>query len=112
MRLGTWIFAGAVALAACGGKKADTTPTGPGTTDQPATATGGTPCSAEVALECGDGMVDGCTGGKTSIHICVTEDATIGPPCEQEIALECPEGQIDACLRTPPAAEHHICVAQ
>ena len=76
------------------------------------TAQGGVPCAQEIALQCANGMTDGCLDGKTSVHACIAADAAMGPPCAQEIALECPEGQIDACLQTPASAENHICVVK
>lgn len=96
----------------CGGsKKADTTTAGDTSTPPPA-ATAGVPCEQEIAAVCGDGMVDGCGGGLTTVHVCVAAAAVAGPPCEQEIAQECPDGQIDACLQTPASATTHICVAK
>ncbi len=99
------------ALGCGGGKKADTTATGD-TTTQPPAATAGVPCEQEIAAVCADGMVDGCAGSKTTVHVCVAADAEPGPPCEQEIAKVCPDGQIDACLQTPASATTHICVAK
>ena len=114
--LGVVLVAGGLALAGCGGgKKADTTPPGGGGAgDEPVSSpTGAGPsCEQEIALECANGMVDGCVDGKTTIHVCVAADAAAGPPCEQELALECPADQIDACLMTPAAAQNHICVVK
>ncbi|MEJ7600632.1 MAG: hypothetical protein WKG01_22185 [Kofleriaceae bacterium] len=67
-------------------------------------------CATEIALECGDGMVDGCTNNTTTHHACVSSEAKAGPPCEQEIALQCAEGQVDACLATPAKAAAHVCI--
>ena len=100
----------AAALGCGGGKKADTT-TADDTSMQPPPASAGVPCEQEIARVCEDGMVDGCDGGKTTVHACVAPDAEAGPPCEQEIAQVCPDGQTDACLQTPAAAANHICVA-
>ena len=68
-------------------------------------------CELEVALECAEGMVDGCASGLTSVHICMPSEEKASQPCEQEIARECGEGLVDACLMSPPAAETHICVS-
>ena len=68
-------------------------------------------CDLEIALECAEGLVDGCSSGLTSIHICLPADEKASQPCEQEIARECGEGLIDACLMSPPAAETHVCVS-
>ena len=78
----------------------------------PAQSGGGVPCSREIAIRCRAPGVDGCDGGKTTVHVCVAKDAKPGPPCAQEIALACPAGQIDACLRTPAVSANHICVLQ
>jgi hypothetical protein len=67
-------------------------------------------CATQVNLVCDDGFRDGCTGGLTAVHVCVAADAKAGPPCAQEVALACPAGQIDACLRSPPLANHHVCM--
>lgn len=98
------------ALGCGGGKKSETT--GPDTSTQPPPASAGVPCEQEIARVCGDGMVDGCGAGLTTVHVCVAADAAAGPPCEQEIAQVCPDGQIDACLQTPMPATNHICVAK
>jgi hypothetical protein len=63
------------------------------------------------ALVCDAGLVDGCTGGLTSVHACVAKDAKAGPPCAQGPALTCPAGQADACVHEPPQASNHVCVA-
>ena len=105
-----------VAALGCGGgnKGGDTsvsnTPGGGGTVSDPAQSS--VPCELEIALQCANGMIDGCLEGKTTVHACVAADAAMGPPCAQEIALECPDGQIDACLQTPASAENHICVVK
>lgn len=101
-----------VALGCGGGKKADTTTTTGDTSTQPPAPTAGVPCEQEIARVCENGMVDGCAGGKTTVHVCVAPDAEAGPPCEQEIAKVCPDGQIDACLQTPASAATHICVVK
>ena len=67
-------------------------------------------CAQPTTLACGDGQVDGCTGGLTAVHVCVAKDAKAGPPCAQELALSCPAGQGDACLHNPPQAPTHLCV--
>jgi hypothetical protein len=67
-------------------------------------------CQMRIGLRCGTGKVDGCVGGKTTVHVCIDENEQPGPPCAQEIAKQCPAGQTDACLKSPPAANHHICV--
>ena len=72
---------------------------------------GGSSCDLEIALECAEGLVDGCSAGLTSIHICLPADEKASQPCEQEIARECGEGLVDACLMSPPAAETHVCVS-
>ena len=70
-----------------------------------------TSCEVELALECAEGMVDGCSSSLTAIHICMPSDQQASQPCEQEIARECGEGLVDACLMDPPAAETHVCVS-
>jgi hypothetical protein len=61
-------------------------------------------------LGCDVGQIDGCTGGVTSVHVCVPKDAKAGTPCAQQPALTCPTGQGDACLHDPPQATTHVCV--
>lgn len=67
-------------------------------------------CELRIGLRCGEGKADGCVGSKTTLHVCVDDSEQPGPPCSQEIAKQCPAGQTDACLKSPPAADHHICV--
>jgi hypothetical protein len=67
-------------------------------------------CATQTALHCDAGQVDGCTGGLTSMHLCVASDARPGTPCAQGSPLACPGGQIDACTYTPPYASNHVCV--
>lgn len=97
------------ALGCGGGKKSET---GPDTSTSSPPPSAGVPCEQEIARVCENGLVDGCGGGKTTVHVCVAADAAAGPPCEQEIALVCPDGQTDACLMTPAPAANHICVAK
>lgn len=61
-------------------------------------------------LGCDVGQIDGCTGGVTSVHVCVPKDAKAGAPCAQQPVLTCPAGQGDACLHDPPQATNHVCV--
>jgi hypothetical protein len=68
-------------------------------------------CEVEVALACGEGMVDGCASQLTSVHICMPAEEQASQPCAQEIARECGEGLIDACLMDPPVAATHVCVS-
>jgi hypothetical protein len=68
-------------------------------------------CDQEIALECPEGLVDGCTNSLTAVHICLPAEETASQPCEQEIARQCGEGLVDACLMDPPAAETHVCVS-
>jgi hypothetical protein len=75
------------------------------------TQTEQTGCDVELALECGEGMVDGCGSQLTSVHICMPAEEKASQPCEQEIARECAEGLVDACLMDPPAAATHVCVS-
>lgn len=75
------------------------------------TGEGPAACEAEVALACGEGMVDGCAAQLTSVHICMPAEEQASQPCEQEIARECGEGLVDACLMDPPAAATHVCVS-
>ncbi len=101
-------------LACGGGQKAgspDIAQTSSGSPDiaQTSSPGGGVSCAQEIALECPNG-VDGCSTGKTSVHVCVSVTAQAGPSCSQEIALECPVGETDACLISPPVAANHICV--
>ncbi len=84
--------------------------------DQPPVQ-GAAPCEQEIALECPDGMSDGCSRQSddgaplTAYHVCVpAEEQAAQQPCEQEIARECGEGLTDACLLDPPAASSHLCV--
>lgn len=70
-----------------------------------------TSCDVELALECAEGMVDGCSSSLTSVHICMPAEEKASQPCEQEIARECGEGLVDACLMDPPAAATHVCVS-
>lgn len=67
-------------------------------------------CATQSAPRCDAGMVDGCTGGLTSVHVCVASDAKAGEPCAQGAALTCATGQVDACTFAPPYASSHICV--
>jgi len=67
-------------------------------------------CATPTALRCETGQIDGCSGGLTSVHLCVAGDAKGGAPCAQGAALTCPTGQIDACSYKPPYASNHICV--
>jgi len=67
-------------------------------------------CATASTLHCDAGQTDGCTGGLTSVHVCVVADAKPGAPCAQGSALTCPSGQIDACHYAPPYASNHICV--
>jgi hypothetical protein len=74
-------------------------------------SSGPSSCEQEIALECAEGLVDGCASGLTSVHICMPADEKASQPCEQEIARECGEGLVDACLMDPPAAQTHVCVS-
>jgi len=95
-----------------GGKNDVKGPTGTGDGDkEQLTQTEPTSCENEVALECGEGMVDGCGSQLTSVHICMPAEEQASQPCEQEIARECAEGLVDACLMDPPAAATHVCVS-
>jgi hypothetical protein len=67
-------------------------------------------CATQTAVACDAGLVDGCTGGLTSVHVCVAADAKAGAPCAQGAALTCPTGQVDACTYAPPYASTHVCV--
>ena len=83
--------------------------------DQPPVQ-GAAPCDQAVALECPDGMKDGCAvqsadgAPLTAYHVCVPGEEQASQPCEQEIARECGDGLTDACLLDPPAASTHVCV--
>jgi hypothetical protein len=96
-----------------GGKNEVKGPTGTGDGDdkEQITDSGQTSCETELALECADGMVDGCSSQLTSVHICMPAEEKASQPCEQEIARECAEGLVDACLMDPPAATTHVCVS-
>lgn len=72
------LFACALSLAACGGKKPDTTvkqDTVEKNDDTTATKTEPVACAQEVALECPEGQIDGClkqpAEGET--HACVAK---------------------------------------
>jgi hypothetical protein len=73
-------------------------------------------CDREVALQCPDGMSDGCLRqgadgvALTAYHVCMPADEQASQPCAQEIARQCPDGLVDACLVDPPAASTHVCV--
>ncbi len=67
-------------------------------------------CATPSKLSCAAGQVDGCTGGLTSVHVCVPSDAKAGAPCAQGAALTCPNDLIDACGFAPPYASNHVCV--
>lgn len=95
----------------------------PGTAAPPAAAPGpgsapagsppsspGVACATPTTLACDAGLADGCTGGMTSVHVCVAKDAKAGPACTQQATLTCPAGQVDACLHDPPQANNHVCV--
>jgi len=78
-------------------------------------------CEMEVALECGDGLVDGCLVEHpedpsrllTTVHVCVVEGENYGPGCEMEVALECAmNGAKDACLMETPPSDVHVCVME
>ncbi len=107
----------AAALVGCTRNKPEVTePTPKPDTDEPPVQ-GAAPCDQEIALECPDGMSDGCSRQAddgvplTAYHVCVpAEEQAAQQPCEQEIARECGEGLTDACLLDPPAASTHLCV--
>jgi hypothetical protein len=92
------------------------TPTGTMSAEAARPASGGatipTPeaCASPSKLSCAAGQVDGCTGGLTSVHVCVPSDAKAGTPCAQGAALSCPNDLIDACGFAPPYASNHVCV--
>ena len=105
------------ALAGCSRNKAEVAEPGPDPdpqTDPPAGKRAA--CDQEIAVECPDGMEDGCGrqagdgSPLTAYHVCVPAEEQAAQPCEQEIARECGEGLVDACLVDPPAASSHICV--
>lgn len=112
------LAAGSLAAALLGctrGKEDVKEPTpGPDTDDPP--VQGAAPCDQEIALECPDGMSDGCSRQSedgtplTGYHVCVPAEEQASQPCEQELARECGEGLTDACLLDPPAASSHLCV--
>jgi len=66
-------------------------------------------CASPSKLACAAGQVDGCTGGLTSVHVCVPSDAKAGPPCAQA-AASCPSDMTDACGFAPPYASNHVCI--
>jgi hypothetical protein len=95
-----------------GGKNEVKGPTGTGDGDkEQLTQNEPASCENEVALQCADGMVDGCASQLTSVHICMPAEEQASQPCEQEIARQCAEGLVDACLMDPPAAATHVCVS-
>lgn len=99
-----------------GGSAGSAAPTTPEAAPGGAAGAGSAPppapvaCATQVALHCDAGQTDGCTGGLTSVHLCVATGAKPGEPCAQGAALTCPTGQIDACTYTPPYASNHVCV--
>ena len=109
MRTLSLVFASLLLAAGCSSKPAPAQPKEPEPTPD---VVADDACAKEIALECADGMVDGCTNNTTTHHACVASDAKAGPPCEQEIALECADGQIDACLVTPAKAAAHVCIVK
>jgi len=100
------------------GSAVATPATSPGATAPGSAAPGsaassyGVDCAtAQVApLVCDASQRDGCTGGLTSVHVCVAGDAKAGPPCTEQTAMTCPAGQVDACGHSPPQATSHVCV--
>ena len=97
--------------AATGGAATGGTATGGTTTGGMATGrTASVGCATAATVACDAGQSDGCAGGLTSVHVCVTKDAKAGAPCAQQPALACPAGQVDACLYNPPQATNHVCV--
>jgi hypothetical protein len=92
------------------------TPTGTMAAEAARPASGGatlpTPeaCASPSKLACAAGQADGCTGGLTSVHVCVAADAKAGPPCAQGAALTCANDLVDACGFAPPYASNHVCV--
>jgi hypothetical protein len=105
-----------IVVAACGGSKSDSTLPGQSGGDSSDGAQlpldGPVPCEQEIALQCAEGLEDGCLRALTTVHACVPSESTVGPPCTDKLALVCPEGLVDACLVAPAAAEHHVCVVQ
>lgn len=95
----------------CHGKNQVQGPTGQDEDKEKIGQTEQTACDVELALECGEGMVDGCSSQLTSVHICMPAEEQASQPCEQEIARQCAEGLVDACLMDPPAAATHVCVS-
>lgn len=95
----------------CHGKNEAKGPTGQDDRKDVVTEGEQTACDVEMALECGEGLVDGCSSQLTSVHICMPAEEKASQPCEQEIARECAEGLVDACLMDPPAATTHVCVS-
>jgi hypothetical protein len=67
-------------------------------------------CATPTTLSCDAGQRDGCAGGLTTVHLCVTKDTKAGAPCAQQPAATCPAGQVDACLHDPPQSNNHVCV--
>jgi hypothetical protein len=67
-------------------------------------------CATATTLACDAGQSDGCTGGLTTVHLCVAKDTKAGSPCAQQPAATCPAGQVDACLHDPPQSNNHVCV--
>jgi hypothetical protein len=67
-------------------------------------------CATATTLACEADQSDGCAGGLTTVHLCVTKDAKPGAPCAQQPAATCPAGQVDACLHDPPQSNNHVCV--
>ena len=110
---------GASAGSAAGGSAGSATPAtaeaptggaaGPGSATPPSPSSP-VACATRVELHCDTGQTDGCTGGLTSVHLCVAAGAKPGEPCAQGAALTCQAGQRDACTYTPPYASNHLCV--
>lgn len=83
--------------------------------EDPGSPSAGTPCEAEIAIVCEEGMVDGCSiaheeGALTSVHICVPASERASHTCEQEIERMCPDGLVNACSLDPAPSSMQICV--
>ena len=108
--------AGGGAPGSAGAPGQPATPAGTSAVEAARPASGGattpTPeaCATPSKLSCPAGQVDGCSGGLTSVHVCVAADAKPGSPCAQGSALTCPSEMIDACGFAPPYASNHVCV--
>lgn len=69
-------------------------------------------CTAEIDLECGPGLENGCDRGFTDYQVCIQAETRAFITCDAEIAGICPKGFLNACAANPPLGRFHVCVKQ